>query len=108
MGYSTVTEVRAILRESAADQTEVETAITDADAWIDASLKHHESTLPLSPTPDAINRASKYYAANLWLLLSGKTSDVDRIMAKIYERLAKGFLDLHISESYYVGKMRSG
>lgn len=108
MGYSTVAEVRAILRELTADQTEVATAIADADAWIDTSLKQHESTLPLSLVPDAIGQASKYYAANLWLLLSGKTADVDRIMASIYERIAKNYLDLYIAETYYVGKMRGG
>jgi len=107
LGYSTLAEVRAILRQAAADQTEVETAIADADRWIDTTLKKHESTLPLSPTPDAINSASKYYAANLWLLL-GSDKEFNRLQAAIYERLAKAYLDLYVSETYYAGKMRSG
>lgn len=107
MGYSTVAEVEAILREPAANETEVTTAITDADTWIDTALKRHESTLPLSSVPAAINKASKYYAANLWLLLASD-KEFSRLQGAIYERIAKSYLESYIVETYYVGKMRSG
>lgn len=106
MAYSALDEVKALLRiTSSANDTEITTAITDFDVKIDNRLQNYESNLPLTPTPASINKASKFGAASLWLRLS-PTSETQKELADVYEKIALEYLDEYIKETYdpnYVG-----
>lgn len=108
MAYSTKTEVKAILRISdAGSDTEIDACIADVDALIDVRLYGVESSLPLNPVPDAINRASKYFAAAAWLRLD-PASVQHEFQARKFDKKANIFLETYIEQTYYQGTMRSG
>lgn len=105
MAYSSLAEVKSLLRETTTDyDTEISNAIDDFDVKIDTKLKKHESALPLSPAPDAIKKASKYGAAGLWLRLN-PVSETHKEQSQIFLEIANEFINLYIKETYYVGKV---
>lgn len=107
MAYSTKEEVKALLRIiDTSHDTEIDAAIGDADVRIDNMLKNHTS-VPVSPTPDSVNRASKFLAAGLFRRLN-PTSKSEAAEAEIWERTAMQFLNEYVLETYYSGKMRGG
>lgn len=68
MAYTTVAAVKTILRISGTTHdTELSTLIDEVDDYIDARLRAVVSSVPLSSTPDLIERASAYLAAAAFL-----------------------------------------
>ena len=106
MAYSTPSEVKALLRiTDASHDTEITTAIGDANVKIDNALRKYETTLPLVPTPNSINRASKYIAAGLYLKLN-PGSEATQKQAETFNEVGIEFLSLYISEKYNVGAIQ--
>lgn len=102
VGYSTLAEVKRILRKAVSDtpqDTEISSCIGDADVDIDNELQNYESSLPLATVPDAINRVSKYLAASLFLGLY-PSSQIDKDRSETYSKLAVNLLSKYIEEKY--------
>jgi len=100
--YSTLTEVKAILRITTCEHdAEVSAAIKDADAKINNTLQNYEDA-PLSSVPDSINRASKYLAAALYLQLN-PLSQTMKEQAAAFNEIALKFLSEYISETHNAG-----
>ena len=105
MAYSTLEEVKALLRiTDTTHDTEITTAISDADAKIDNKLQNYETVFPLTPIPSAINKASKYLAAGLYLKLNPVT-DATLKQAELFEKVGLEFLSEYI-EKYHAGAIQ--
>lgn len=66
MNYSEVSEAKRILRlpdEYVDSDSEIEAAITAADAWINGELQIAGLTLPTGTAPELLNQASQNLAA---------------------------------------------
>jgi len=106
MAYSTVAEVKALLRITDAKyDTEIGVAISDADVKIDIKLMNLESVLPLNPIPNGIAKASKFLAAALWARLNPGSEGTEK-RAEIYEKLGLEFLEEYITEKYHTGTVK--
>jgi len=65
-GYSTLNDVKEVLRIDTTDttnDTELTNCIASADALIDNLAKYDGFTVPFSPVPAAIANASKHFAS---------------------------------------------
>jgi len=106
MAYSTLGEVKALLRiTDASHDTEITALIDDADAKIDNKLQNYEATLPLTLVPGAINKSSKYLAAAFYLKLS-PLSEIMKAQADVFDKIGLEFLTEYIIEKYHAGTIQ--
>ena len=94
MAYSSLAEVKEVLRIDIADtgsDSELTICITSADALIDNILKYWGFTVPLSPTPTAINNASKHFAAWIFRMRGAPPAEAQPLF-----KLGMQFLDAYV------------
>jgi len=92
MAYSSLAEVKEVLDIKVSETTwdsEITICITSADGLIDSLLKFESFSVPLAPTPQNINDASKYFAA--WLFRRRR----DPVNAETFWEEAQRFLEAY-------------
>lgn len=105
MGYSSLAEVHEVLRIDIADDTsdsELTICITSADALIDNILKHWGFSVPLSPTPAAINNASKHFAAWIFRMRGSPPAETQPFF-KLGMQFLDAYVDAEKNEPYFGG-----